>query len=480
MTNEHPTDPRIEAELLRRRQLAQQQAIQQQIHYLMRVPPGHEIRPIKSVTKGTLVIAAAIIIAGALIASAVLISPINASSSRDVDIGELKASTLLLPEENSVVESDEIMLYWAPVLGADSYILVVGGGSSSFYLNTTTERTYYSVSGLSNGETYWWEVAAVKDGRYGPFSSYWPFTVNTKLDAPSSYSPKSGSVLIDVAPALRWTSVNGADEYRVQISENPNYSGLIVDVLTPMTNYQPDVKMLNGTTYYWRVMAHQGGIWSDWGETSSFFISPAMLQYTQTWNYSAYGNEAARDYTVRVDIQAEDYYAYRAIKRIDDQNLQGYSIYVTPNDPVIKEIATQLKIIATSKGYNQYEAANFVLSFVQDIPYELDRESIGLDNYPRYPVETLIDGAGDCEDVAALFASLIKSPSFNMDAVLVYLTNEMTGHMAVGLNFGLPADPIVATWTYACKVYYYCEATCASPIGFPTDASRWSYVIIPL
>jgi hypothetical protein len=452
--------------------------MQQQIHYLVRVPPGHEIRPIKSVTRSTLIIAAAIVIAGLLISLAILISPLYAPSNDDV--GELKESTLLLPEEDSVVQSDEVTLYWTPVPGADNYTLVVGGSSSLYHFNTSIDETHYSISGLSDSETYWWKVAAVKDGRYGPFSSYRPFTVNTQLDTPSQPSPKNGSVFIDETPTLRWASVNGADEYRLQISGDSNFSKLIVDILTPTTSIKPNVDMSNDTTYYWHVLAHQGTIWSDWGATSSFFISPTVLHYTQTWTYSAYGSESASDYTVRVDILAEDYYAYKSIKRISSQNLQGYSTYVTPDDPVIKEIATQLKTITTSKGYNLYAAANFVLSFVQDIPYELDMDSIGLEDYPRYPMETLVDGTGDCEDVAALFASLIKSPSFNMDAVLVYLTNGVVAHMAVGLNLGISADPMAATWTYASKVYYYCEGTNAFPIGFQTDLSRWSYAIIPL
>lgn len=48
---------------------------QQQIHYLIRVPPGHEIRPIRSPLKGFAIVSAAIVIAGILVSSAIYFSP---------------------------------------------------------------------------------------------------------------------------------------------------------------------------------------------------------------------------------------------------------------------------------------------------------------------------------------------------------------------------------------------------------------------
>jgi hypothetical protein len=544
MANQQPTDPRLEAELSKRRQLAQQQAVQQQqIHYLLRVPPGHEIRPIRSVAKETLVIAVAIIIAGALIASAILIPAVFASPNGDAYVGELTASTPLLPEDNSVVHDDEVTLYWTPVPGAESYTLVVIGGSSSFYLNTSTERTYYTLSGLTNGEAYWWEVAAVKDGRYGPFCPYWLFRVTTMLDAPSLPSPESGGVLSAEAPVLRWASVSGAEEYRLQLSDGPDYSVLLLDVLTPSNQYNLNVRMQDGVTYYWRVMAHEGSIWSDWSGSYSFVWdvnvpvpSPTGPSQTATaikgsTNLTWSSVEGADSYNVQVSntssfsflvvnttveetkyqltssiqdnatyywrVQAErdgdrsawssiwqfylghssfpisfswdyggvswtltetipgsDYYFYH-----DQARNYDYASYVT-DDRWVEAIAAKLDQMADSRGYSIHQKAEFVLKFVQSIPYMYDIESTGQEEYPRYSVETLVDHVGDCEDVAVLYASLMQASSINIDTVLLMFTKPgETGHMAVGV-----AGVGLSGWFFIHgeRTYYYCETTNSS------------------
>jgi len=46
------------------------------------------------------------------------------------------------------------------------------------------------------------------------------------------------------------------------------------------------------------------------------------------------------------------------------------------------------------------------LAFVQkSVSYQLDPAG---SEYPRYPVETLVDGVGDCEDSAILYASIVR------------------------------------------------------------------------
>ena len=72
--------------------------------------------------------------------------------------------------------------------------------------------------------------------------------------------------------------------------------------------------------------------------------------------------------------------------------------------------------------------------FVQIIPYSYDIDSMGQD-YPRYPIETLIDGTGDCEDHAILLAQLLSS--MNYDAILLkYPTHVALGVADTGNMYG--------------------------------------------
>lgn len=154
--------------------------------------------------------------------------------------------------------------------------------------------------------------------------------------------------------------------------------------------------------------------------------------------------------------------------------------FVTENDTVIISLANKLQNIASTKGYNQSETVNFVMSFVQHtITYQDDNQSKGSDEYWRYPIETLVDKQGDCEDTSVLFASIIENIGY--DAVLLfYIIEDDIGHLATGVSNLqiLNAHSI----TYEQKEYYYCETT---SIGFsigekPNDIPDKPEEIIPI
>ena len=117
---------------------------------------------------------------------------------------------------------------------------------------------------------------------------------------------------------------------------------------------------------------------------------------------------------------------------------------------------------AEQKGWGEWDTITFVLSFVQSMPYTIDKVTTGYDNYPRYPIETIVDGGGDCEDASILFASLIREMGYGV----VLLELEEDHHMAAGV---LVSQTLVDNWqlqypltyytTQDGKIYAYCETT---------------------
>ena len=73
---------------------------------------------------------------------------------------------------------------------------------------------------------------------------------------------------------------------------------------------------------------------------------------------------------------------------------------------------------------------------------------------PKYPIETICEGGGDCEDQSILFVSLLESIGF--DTILIIIP----GHCYAGVR--LDAAP---TWGDGWSVsvdevkYYTCETT---------------------
>jgi hypothetical protein len=115
----------------------------------------------------------------------------------------------------------------------------------------------------------------------------------------------------------------------------------------------------------------------------------------------------------------------------------------------LRELALQL--YRYKHPFNTYQEVSFVLAFVQQtITYTPDPPN---QEYPRYPVETLVDEAGDCEDVAILGAAVLKCMGY--EVALLFLP----GHCALGVA-GAQDVPGVSVVHNGVQ-YYYCEMTAA-------------------
>jgi len=108
--------------------------------------------------------------------------------------------------------------------------------------------------------------------------------------------------------------------------------------------------------------------------------------------------------------------------------------------------------------------------FVQQvIPYRPDEWE-----YPRYPVETLVDVAGDCEDTSILYASILRT--LGRGAMLVGVDTRGDGrmdHMAVlapvGRSF-VDAHPSRSFWEYRGTIYAFAEtAVDGGSVGLGVD-----------
>ena len=71
------------------------------------------------------------------------------------------------------------------------------------------------------------------------------------------------------------------------------------------------------------------------------------------------------------------------------------------DDYYIQSLVDGLKTAASNKGYSAYETVEYVITFVQSLTYTVDDETTPWNEYPRYPIETLFDRGGDCEDARA-------------------------------------------------------------------------------
>jgi hypothetical protein len=128
----------------------------------------------------------------------------------------------------------------------------------------------------------------------------------------------------------------------------------------------------------------------------------------------------------------------------------------------VKQLISHIAFLSDKNSLSLFESTQLVLDFVQEpnIQYALDADCEEIDNieeYARFPMETLYDKRGDCDCKAVLAAALFISAgvpvlflaSHNHAAIAVNIPIEHFSHNTEGAAF----------ITFKGKPYYYCETT---------------------
>ena len=198
------------------------------------------------------------------------------------------------------------------------------------------------------------------------------------------------------------------------------------------------------------------------------------VQKTFEWIYDG------KTYTHSMQLDPETYYYFKSLDHdiTDEENWPDmYTRFVTSTEDYVVELANDLDSMSNNEGFNDIQTINFILSFVQTIDYKLDNFTTysGIQEYPKYPVEMLWDGQGDCEDASALFASLMEAMGF--DAVLIILHSDENngGHAAVGVSHN---DAVGTYYELNDKKYFFTETTSVGWMlgDYPFEELRTAYI----
>ena len=168
-----------------------------------------------------------------------------------------QAPLLYLPLNNSTAVSLNPTLSWYRVPGAVNYRLEVNTqddftGTIIFDTDTLTDTTL-TIEELLNNSTYYWRVRAFNNFGFSSDTSD-AFSFTTKLLSALLITPANNSVGINLSPALSWSTIPGADNYRLEINTQPDFAGTIVfDSDTISTIFCEAGGLTGNTIYYWRV-----------------------------------------------------------------------------------------------------------------------------------------------------------------------------------------------------------------------------------
>lgn len=170
-------------------------------------------------------------------------------------------------------------------------------------------------------------------------------------------------------------------------------------------------------------------------------LSIPVIEQSFEWSYKG------KSYSVSINVPEPMYDYYSNKDRYQTSDYRGYILHPY-DDNFIKTFIWDFRKIGTLNGLDSEEQVGLIISFVQNLNYLTD-DFENFDEYPKFPVETLVDGGGDCEDTSILLSHLLEV--MGHDTALLTLPN----HMAVGLALNASG----AHWVVEDVLYYYIETT---------------------
>lgn len=206
------------------------------------------------------------------------------------------------------------------------------------------------------------------------------------------------------------------------------------------------------------------------------YTGSKTTNYNVNYSYTSYNSNFSGKVTL--SISKDMYSYYKGLRRYSNNYTKYSTKYI--NDKNNLAVANSLISAIKNSYYDYYgtspsnsDIAYEAMRLIQGMTYKSDMASRGYADFPKYPIETLFDNGGDCEDTAILYATVLKQ--LGIGVVLI----EFDDHMAVGVK----GDESIAGsyYTYKGSRYYYVETTSTWDFGeLPDEYHGISATIIPV
>jgi len=186
-------------------------------------------------------------------------------------------------------------------------------------------------------------------------------------------------------------------------------------------------------------------------ETRLEDISNIVVTQHYSWEYSS-GWYSSSEWTWDLPISLGTYFNYHYKERPESWSDWIDMVNDPDDDFYISSMVQHINSAAYSEGFTESQKVDFVIAFVQSLPYTVDSVTTDWNEYPRYPLETLFDRGGDCEDTSILVAALLDRMGYDVCLLLLSHAN----HCAVGISLeGVSGS----YYDHDGKQYYYLETT---------------------
>jgi len=287
------------------------------------------------------------------------------STEKSFIIAAPQVPTLSLPGNGSAIRNtDTPTLSWSTVESAENYHVQIAEHSdfSIFAQQQVMSTTNYTTTSLSAG-TYYWRVKGINEiGYEGGFSSVYLFEV-TGPESAHLLLPAEGSIISDtITPNLIWGAVQYAENYRIQLSNQGDFSVLLEEQIVPSTNFM--TSSLDAGNYYWRVQSiNNSGIIGDWSQNLGVFTVPLSIT-SQSIN-----TDEDVDIGIEIAVNTDENVSYVIISQPKHGVIAGTfpSITYRPNEDFFGFDNIQLKAVGQGLE-SDTETINIEVNPINDAP----------------------------------------------------------------------------------------------------------------
>jgi protein-S-isoprenylcysteine O-methyltransferase Ste14 len=248
--------------------------------------------------------------------------PAGGSCTFPCNAGYLGAGDYMVPTTGTLSPRTPYFT-WRPLAGKASYFVLVAKDPQFSnivdygftQIPAYSPRSFLRATSYPDETTsYYWVVLPANHLNGGEAAGTpllgEPRTFEKRSTPPSRLEP-AGGVDITGHPTFRWTSVEGARRYRLQVAQDDRFGTLLEDVLTDSTAYTSNTTYPADTVLYWRVRADDenliGLTWSEVGTFQKRLPTPRVSpdnptagDYIPTWTWDPI--PGAISYDVHVDL----------------------------------------------------------------------------------------------------------------------------------------------------------------------------------
>ncbi len=194
-------------------------------------------------------------------------------------------------------------------------------------------------------------------------------------------------------------------------------------------------------------------------EVLYFAMLPIYNYKTDEYWYAWYKVKSGDYYNYRFDVETHTP-ALLEDRVTEEIILKTANSWSDPESDVIEEMANDLWQVCNG---DEEVFVNLAVQLVHQMCYNVT-------SYTKYPIETVVEESGDCDNLAVLTASILLAGGF--DVIILLVRTESGGHCMLAVSLDSPPDDLFDYgrsnhwyYEYNDEKYWLIEATWGDPGG---------------